>query len=408
MIVRTIGLATASYVCTYNSRATNAQAEHRRVRETTPKNASGQVSHLEGQKYLKKPLPVLGLGAAGVDYNAMVERYPSPDDKIRVLAAVQSGGGNCANTLTALARLGVDCELLTKVGTDELGETVLNELVGDNVGISRVVRSHATNTAYTYVIIEQESSTRTCLHTPQTEELTVDEVNSMLERSEKLSTLPYSLIHLDSRHTLAALTLAKVAISVGVPISIDAEKNRPPYFDELLPLCSIIFTNEKFPTLYMPAGREDKIAQLFDSTRAQVIVSTFGGKGSVLYVRRGSEFDTRDTNKVMACPLRDIAQKIKLFASIHGILRISRESCPGYDVLRCPAWPLANELVVDTTGAGDAFIGGFLAAHIHNLPLDNCLQLATLVASQKLRQHGTRTGLPTLQDIDHLLDQEKI
>ena len=32
-----------------------------------------------------------------------------------------------------------------------------------------------------------------------------------------------------------------------------------------------------------------------------------------------------------------------------------------YRVLYCPAFPLTPESVVDTTGAGDAFIGGFLS-----------------------------------------------
>lgn len=42
------------------------------------------------------------------------------------------------------------------------------------------------------------------------------------------------------------------------------------------------------------------------------------------------------------------------------------ELCRGqtYKVLRCSAWPLQRDEVIDTTGAGDAFIGGFLMAFL--------------------------------------------
>lgn len=36
-----------------------------------------------------------------------------------------------------------------------------------------------------------------------------------------------------------------------------------------------------------------------------------------------------------------------------------------YSVLRCTAWPSEEVKVVDSTGAGDAFIGGFIAALLH-------------------------------------------
>ena len=37
------------------------------------------------------------------------------------------------------------------------------------------------------------------------------------------------------------------------------------------------------------------------------------------------------------------------------------------EVLRCSAMPMSSELIVDTTGAGDAFIGGFLAGIVDGL-----------------------------------------
>jgi len=351
---------------------------------------------------------VLGLGTAGIDYVAMVDHYPSPDDKVRVAAAFQTGGGNVANTLTAMSRLGVECELLTKIGQDELGSSVLNELKRDRVGTARVLRSHGTCTAYTYVIVDKETKTRTCIHTPQTEELSSDDVQDLLETGD------ICLVHFDSRHTLAALTLAKIANAKGIPVTVDAEKNRPPYFEQLLPLCDIIFTNERFPHLYIQQQDKsslttpaDKIAQLFQSTRANIIVTSLGSKGSRLYLRH---VGNNAASIIPSFASASLSTSSRNFAVLHEVLstaakdsketlHVTRETHMGYDVMSCPAWPLADEQVVDTTGAGDAFIGGFLAALIHRMPLDQCLQVGTMCAAQKIKQPGSRKGLPTVNNL---------
>lgn len=62
--------------------------------------------------------------------------------------------------------------------------------------------------------------------------------------------------------------------------------------------------------------------------------------------------------------------------------------------MTCAAWPVAENEIVDTTGAGDAFISGFLFGLLHNLSVPHTLNIASYVASQKLRAPGARAGLP--------------
>lgn len=67
------------------------------------------------------------------------------------------------------SRLGLDACLATKVGSDANGRLILHGLEEEGVDVSRVVVSDATPSAFTYVIVDKEGGTRTCLHTPQTE-----------------------------------------------------------------------------------------------------------------------------------------------------------------------------------------------------------------------------------------------
>jgi len=51
---------------------------------------------------------------------------------------------------------------------------------------------------------------------------------------------------------------------------------------------------------------------------------------------------------------------------------------------------IAKEAIVDLNGAGDAFMGGFVAALAHNKPLDKCIQTAMACAHQILQVPGTQ------------------
>ena len=53
-----------------------------------------------------------------------------------------------------------------------------------------------------------------------------------------------------------------------------------------------------------------------------------------------------------------------------------------------PVPPISPEDIVDTTGAGDSFVGGFLAALSLGRPLDQCLDCGVWTAQQLLRQKG--------------------
>ena len=57
-------------------------------------------------------------------------------------------------------------------------------------------------------------------------------------------------------------------------------------------------------------------------------------------------------------------------------------------------WPHVQDAIVDTTGAGDAFIGSMLYGIVTGLDPKRCLVLAAVVAATKCTAVGARTGLP--------------
>lgn len=60
--------------------------------------------------------------------------------------------------------------------------------------------------------------------------------------------------------------------------------------------------------------------------------------------------------------------------------------------------------IVDTTGAGDAFVASLMYGIVRQLPVDRMLRLAAVVAAAKCTALGARGGLPSAKDIEpHLL-----
>lgn len=65
-------------------------------------------------------------------------------------------------------------------------------------------------------------------------------------------------------------------------------------------------------------------------------------------------------------------------------------------VLEVPVKKLDAEKIVDTNGAGDAFVGGFLAQLVLGKPLEVCVQCGTYAAQQIIQRHGcTFEGEPS-------------
>ena len=150
---------------------------------------------------------VLGLGVACVDIIACVDTYPEPDEKIRAESVQLFSGGNVGNTLTAISRLGaVNTKVLTKVGSDPNGEVVLNDFRSAMIDVKDVIISTSAATLLVYVIVDKQAR-RTCIASPNEEELTQSEIVSKLSIRSQICGLTESCALFDNvqvRHFDAA------------------------------------------------------------------------------------------------------------------------------------------------------------------------------------------------------------
>lgn len=370
------------------------------------------------------------MGAVGLDFLAQVDAFPLPDSKVRTRSATHQGGGNAANTAVALARLGCRSVVVGIVGDDSQGQQLRDELRAEGVD-DALLTSAPGSSPFTYVIVDRAHATRTCVHTPggcgelqpvAVAQLLVD--RGVFQRQPD-PTKRVVLVHFDSRQTAAAVVVATQAAASGVAMSIDIEKHRPGT-DALLPLMDFVFTNASFPSLDSPEEAEGSAvphlwqqhaAMLARYPKARFVCSTLGAGGAVLTRRQGTNLTlgaganprlpsepTDPTRQAQAAAATDTSATAAATAatSLAGALDVERwsgeHSGVEIEVVQVSAWTIDPANVVDTTGAGDAFIGGVLLGLLEGLAVECALALGSRVASCKLRGLGSRTKLPYRND----------
>ncbi|KAL3692337.1 hypothetical protein R1sor_005988 [Riccia sorocarpa] len=377
-----------------------------------PTNTSSSMSvkskHNETDDSNLPPLPskrtVVGVGTITLDFLAKVETYPEPDAKIRSTDSLAQGGGNVGNALTAAARLGLSPRVFSKVGKDAAGVGILEELEGDGVDVSHVVVAEEGVSPFTYVIVDEKTKTRTCIHTPgyppfEPEEYSSSAISSLLSGAD--------LLYLDGRIPDAAIPIAEEASKRGVPIILDAERKREG-LDTLLTYADYLVTSAKFPQVWTeaPSLGESLILLASRLPRLKFVIVTQGSAGCVMFERKESEkLEVLDVHQTLESLWKGAqvfsGSKPTVVSSEVGVLRRPKaeneEGCVGRLLIGTPDSVPSAELV-DTTGAGDAFIGAVMYCLCAELPPERMLPLGAVVAAAKCRALGARTGLPLRGD----------
>ncbi|PKI36053.1 hypothetical protein CRG98_043524 [Punica granatum] len=294
------------------------------------------------------PLPerriVVGLGMLSVDF----------------LATVQ-GGGNSGNALTCVARLGLSPRLISKVADDSQGQSIIEELEADGVDTSYIVVSKEGNSPFTYLIIDEQTKTRTCIHQPGYP-LAPDE-----------------------------------ATSRNIPILIDAERLREG-LDDLLDLADYAAWTEA------PSIPTALLSMLLRLPKLKFVIVTLGEEGCVMLERTSDEdpqleeVDVDNLLDLLKQRKDDGAMVPTCVSSAITKLRADGIGTVTGRLILGTAEKIPPSELVDTTGAGDAFIGATIYAICAEMPPEKMLPFAAQVAAANCRALGARAGLPRRSD----------
>lgn len=297
---------------------------------------------------------VYNFGSINIDYVYRMTRFVQPGETLASESLETVLGGKGANQSVALARAGVDVMHLGRLGkTDQWAVDVLNDfgVNSDNIELLDSPSGHA------IIQVDANGENSIVLHGGANQSFDSSTVASLLKdaRAGDWLLLQNECNALDVVFDIAEKKQLNIAFN---PAPMSAAVSRLP-----LERCKILILNE-VEAVQLAGGdgaagaAEDTqlITDLQQRFPDVIIALTLGSKGATL-LQNGQ--------------------------SIHF-------SAPVVDV-------------VDTTGAGDTFVGYFLAGIIEGLPATQSLQRACVAGSLAVTVAGATPGIPTLQAVNDLI-----
>ncbi len=299
-------------------------------------------------------MTVVGIGQCAWDMLAVVDRFPQPDTKKEVLVWEEQGGGPVATALAALSHLGVPCRFYGVIGDDRQGAAIRQSLIEKGVDVTGLVKRSNALSQTAFIAIDKSSGTRTIFwKKPSSDPLMAEELPpDFLINAE--------FVILDGLMKDVSVFAVTQARKVGIPVMLDAGRVREGML-ELARMSDYVVGSEEFAR---ELGWKDDPKSFSHEVRKLgfgITTITLGGRGSVTYA--------------------------------------------GDKIISCPAFPVE---IVDTTGSGDVFHGGYLFGLLQKWPLKDTIQFASAVAAMKCRRLGGQAGIPRLSEVQQFLQARGI
>jgi len=261
---------------------------------------------------------------------------------------VEISGGSAANTVAAIAALGGRTAYIGKVADDQLGDVFEHDIRAIGVTYDTPRLSEGMSTARCLVFVTPDAQRTMQTFLGATTQLGPEDVNFDYIASSKVLYLEGYLWD-QPRAKVAMRDAAIAARRAGVKVALTLSDAFcvARFRDEFLELVNdhvdILFANEHEILSLYEVDRFDDALQAVRG-HAEIAALTRSEKGSVIV--RGNE--------------------------VHVI-----DAVPGVKV-------------VDTTGAGDAYAGGFLHAYAQGFDLATCGRLGCALAAHVIGQVGAR------------------
>jgi ribokinase len=294
--------------------------------------------------------PRIGVvGSSNVDVVTYVDRMPVWGETIAAPRFEMNYGGKGANQAVAAAKLGAEVVMVSKVGGDMLGAGVLENFAAMGVGTKHVPRVPGQSTGTATILVSAEGDNCILIVKGANGDISPADVEAA---ADDLATCDLILLQLE-----IPFDAVYAALEFGKRRGVKTVLNPAPAVTTLDPekvrLASFVTPNETELAILtgMPVESEDDIGRAAKKLLAagnETVIVTLGARGA-------------------------------LAATPAGLKRI----------------PPAKVEAIDSTGAGDAFIGSFARYHAAGLDLDAALGKATLYAADSVTKRGAQKSYAT-------------
>jgi len=296
-------------------------------------------------------IEVVGLGSCTVDFFALVPKLIGAEEKINATRLEVHAGGVTANNLTQVARLGARTGWFGLIGDDANGRIILEEFAADHMDTSAIEVVKGELSSLTWIPVDTQGERCIYMFPNVTAKITPEQIR-----------VRFALYIRQARHfhTEASqlplppvLEAMRIARAAGVKVIFDLDVD---------------------PTYFVQA-RLGSEAELMEALRLTDVLKPC--KAAARELTQKVDYD-------------EIARKLISFGPKVVAITMGSEGCLIAAKDSSVHRPAYRVKVVDTTGAGDAFMGGLSYALLQGWPHDRVASFANACAALCCTQVGAR------------------
>ena len=294
-------------------------------------------------------ITVLGIFVADISFSG--DKIPTVGETILGDVYNVGPGGKGCNQAIAISRLGGKVNFISKLGKDNYGKLAIDKLKKDNIDTSNIIISNKHQTGVAGIHVDRNTGKNAIIvvrGAPAS--LTIDEIDTNIIKKSKIF---LTQLEVPLEVTLHCLRVAKENGLINILNPAPACKLNNDFFK----LVDYFTPNETEAEFYTGIKINNEIdakksAQKLLKMGIKKVIITLGEKG--LFYSDGKEEIYVKATSVKA---------------------------------------------IDTTGAGDAFNGGFSFALLKGKKIKECLEIANKVAGLSTTKLGAGDGMPFLKDL---------
>lgn len=300
---------------------------------------------------------VVFCGGIFCDLVACADRFPRPGETLIGSKFHRGFGGKSGNAAVMCARLGGSVSVMGKIGTDDNGRSYLDAFQVENVNTDCLCLDPDNPTGVATILVNTASGENMIVIVPGANDTLSEKDVAPAEEMVKNAKMISFGLEGRLQTTIHLLSMAK---KHGVVTFVNAAPARPDFDPRLYEMTDILCVNE---------------------SEAEIIVD----------LNRPMSTD-KDIEYVMGELLKKCPTVIITLGSQGAV--IGQQNMP---MMKKVASRKA-EKVVDTTGAGDAFVGSFaffMAQYgEEKMPIEEMVRRSCDIASRSVERDGTQASFP--------------
>ncbi|HYE10317.1 MAG TPA: ribokinase [Patescibacteria group bacterium] len=300
------------------------------------------------------------VGSLNMDLVTYTGRMPVIGETIIGKSFKQIPGGKGANQADAIAKLGAKVRMIGCVGSDDMGNTLLESLNNDGVDITRIKKVEGISTGIASITVDSAANNCIIVVSGANNMLSADDIRTSYDALQNSDVVVAQLeVPIETvKYVLStAKQLGKLTILNPAP-AVELDKDFLANVDILVP----------------------------NDTELQLISG----------IQVNNESDMENAAQVlMNKGVREL------------IVTLGDKGCVHINKLGMKAYPAYKVNAVDTTAAGDSFIGAVAVAINEGKSLEEAIHFATAVGAITVTKEGAQSSLPLRGEVETFIRDVK-